>query len=79
MLHSEGVLKGANVAQLCDGINLAVTMDELNADIKRCVKEFCDKIYNMLEQEHDDITSDEAIAEMAEANDYRFDEDGDVV
>lgn len=78
-LKSEGVLKDANVAQLCDGINIAVTMDELNSDIKRCVKEFADEIYKRLEDEYESLVTDEAISEMADANDYRFDEYGDVV
>ena len=78
-LKSEGVLKDANVAQLCEGIKIAVVMDELSDDIKRCVREFADEIYKMLEDEYEGIVTDEALTEMADANEYRFDEGGNVV
>jgi hypothetical protein len=39
----------------------------------------CRAIYKWLETEYDYLTSDEALIEMAEANDWMFDEDGNVV
>lgn len=78
-LHSEGVLKGASVVGVAEGIDIKTLIPELDDKIKAEVRSFSKHIYTHLEAEYDHLTSDESIAEMAEANDYRFDEDGDVV
>lgn len=79
ILHSDGVLKGASVVGVAEGIDIKTLMPALDDKIKAEVRSFSKHIYMQLEAEYDALTSDEAIAEMAEANDYRFDEDGDVI
>ena len=79
VLRSEGILKGASVVGVAEGIDIKSLIPELDDKIKEEVRAFSREIYSRLEAEYDDLTSDEAIAEMAEANDYRFDEDGDVI
>jgi hypothetical protein len=78
-LHSEGVLKGASVVGVAEGIDVKHLIEDLDAKIKEEVRAFSRHIYKQLEAEYDHLTSDEQLTEMAEANDYRFDEDGDVV
>lgn len=78
-LHSEGVLKGASVVGVAEGIDIKSLIPELDDKIKEEVRAFSQHIYKQLEAEYDHLTSDEQLTEMAEANDYRFDEDGDVV
>lgn len=79
LLHSEGVLKGASVVGVAEGIDIKTLMPELDDKIKEEVRSFSQHIYKQLEAEYDGMTSDESIADFAEANDYRFDEYGDVV
>jgi hypothetical protein len=50
--------------------NLAFSIDEDR-------KDWCDKIYKSLEEEYDYLMSDEAIKEHFEANDAKFNEDGE--
>lgn len=78
-LNSDGVLKGASVVGVAEGIDVKSLIDDLDDKIKEEVRSFSKHIYKQLEAEYDHLTSDESIAEFAEANDYRFDEDGDVV
>lgn len=78
-LHSEGVLKGASVVGVAEGIDIKTLMPELDDKIKEEVRSFSKHIYKQLEAEYDGLTSDESIADFAEANDYRFDEYGDLV
>ncbi len=78
-LNSDGVLKGASVVGVAEGIDVKSLIDDLDDKIKEEVRSFSEHIYKQLEAEYDHLTSDESIAEFAEANDYRFDEDGDVV
>lgn len=78
-LHSEGVLKGASVIGVAEGIDVATLAPEIWRFIQLEVRDFCQHIYKQLEAEYDHITSDEALQEMAEANEWRFDEDGEVV
>lgn len=79
VLRSEGILKGASVVGVAEGIDIKTLMPELDDKIKEEVRSFSQHIYKQLEAEYDHLTSDESIAEFAEANDYRFDEDGDIV
>lgn len=79
VLHSEGILKGASVVGVAEGIDVKHLIEDLDAKIKEEVRAFSEHIYEQLEAEYDHLTSDEQLTEMAEANDYRFDEDGDVV
>lgn len=78
-LHSEGVLKGASVVGVAEGIEVSKLIEELDDKIKEEVRSFSKHIYKQLEAEYDSLTSDESLADFAEANDYRFDEYGDVV
>jgi hypothetical protein len=50
--------------------------ETIEDDMNELVSDFADWIYRQLEAEHDYLTSDEAIKEMIDANDYLFDEDG---
>jgi len=79
VLHSEGVLKGASVVGVAEGIDVTGLIDDLDDKIKEEVRSFSREIYQMLEKEHDWLTKDEQLSEMADANEYRFDESGNVV
>lgn len=78
-LHSEGVLKGASVAGVAEGIDARTLVEQLDGCVQEEVKDFCQEIYERLEQEYDWLTEDEQIAEACEANEWVFDEDGRMV
>lgn len=78
-LHSEGVLKGASVVGVAEGIDVKHLIDDLNDKIKEEVRSFSQEIYRRLEAEYDSMCEDAYLQDMAEANGYRFDADGDVV
>jgi hypothetical protein len=48
-------------------------------DIRDALRSLADWLYCQLEREHDYQTSEEVLAETAEANGYEFDEDGRIV
>lgn len=79
ILHSEGILKGASVVGVAEGIDIKSLIPELDDKIKEEVRAFSQHIYKQLEAEYNHLTSDEQLTDMAEANEYRFDEDGDVI
>lgn len=76
---SEGVLKGANVAQLADGIDADYLCTELVDEVLYAARDYADDIYKQLEKEYDYLTSDESIAASCEANEHRFTETGELV
>lgn len=47
--------------------------------IEDSARKFADEIYNNLEEEYEYITSDEYIMELCHANEYMFDEDGELL
>lgn len=70
----EGPLAGATIADL-----LAPFPDlfvKLEAAMLESARDFAREIYDQLEQEYEYETSDEYIAELCEANEYEFNEDG---
>lgn len=48
------------------------------ASVKQLLRDFMDWIYERLEEEHDWLMSDEQVDENIIANDYEFDESGDI-
>jgi hypothetical protein len=69
-----GFYLGANVSQLVyaldwDGVEKLVLSD---------CEDMAQEIYENLRDEYEYLTSEEAAAEMAEANDYQFDEEGEL-
>lgn len=54
-------------------------ISDLQANCDQWAKDAAAACLQALSDEYDHLTSDECIEEMAEANDYRFDEDGEVV
>jgi hypothetical protein len=42
-------------------------------------KEYADKLYKQLREEYEYLTSEESLIQSCEANDWRFDEEGDMV
>ena len=79
VLHSEGILKGASVVGVAEGIDIRSLIPELDDKLEDAVRDFSREIYRMLEAEYDSLTDDEQLADMASANEYRFDEYGEVV
>ena len=78
-LRSEGVLKGASVVGVAEGIDVAHLVPEVDELIQDEVRDFCQEIYKLLAKEYDSLTDAENLQEMAEANDWRFDEAGNFV
>lgn len=48
-------------------------------DVTQLMRDFADWIYSQLEREYEYLTSDEAVEEALRANEYEFDEDGNLL
>ena len=70
-----GVLKGASVAALLEG-GAEALLDELIEAIVADAQAYADKIYEDLEADYEHHISEENFAEIADANNWEFDEDG---
>ena len=79
VLHSEGVLKGASVVGVAEGIDIKSLVPEIDDLITEEVRDFCQEIYKMLEREYDSLTDEDSMQELADSNDWRFDEAGNFV
>lgn len=54
-------------------------ISELDDAIERLRRGLCHEIYASLEQEYEYLVSEECISEVCEINNYRFDENGEVI
>ena len=52
---------------------------EAEDEVQTLLRDFADWIYARLEEEYEYRTSDEQVEESIRANEYEFDEDGDMV
>ena len=57
--------------------DIDVSSDD-HAIVKQLLREFMDWIYKRLEEEHDGMMEDEYVDESIRANDYEFEENGDI-
>lgn len=76
---SEHPLQGASIYQLAQGIDCINLLEDFYNILKEQATSFADDIYRKLEDEYDHLTSDESLEDFAEANEYKFDEEGRVV
>jgi hypothetical protein len=60
-------------------IDLDDLLNKFEKDADELRKDLSNEIYKDLEKEYDYLNSDEAVIETLEANDYEFDEDGDII
>jgi len=54
-------------------------LHDLNEELLEAARDYAREIYKALEAEYEHQTSDEYLADMCEANEYRFDEDGHLI
>jgi hypothetical protein len=78
-LQEEGPLQRADIYQLREGADIDHLIDDLETWILNEAQAYARQIYDDLESEYDHLTSDETLAENAEANGWMFDEDGVLV
>ena len=74
-----GVLKGASIKELAKGIDADGLFYDLRELMETEAKEYADSIYKQLESTWNSMCEDEYIADAADANDWRFDENGKIV
>ena len=75
---NNGPLKGANVQELFDAIG-TVYFDDVCDDALQSARNYADEIYYLLRKEYEHLCSEEVIAELCDANEYLFTEDGKFV
>jgi len=75
----ESVLCGASVRELANGISMSHLLDNLAEWMQDKARSYADEIYSTLRKEYDHYISAENFAEIAEINDWRFDEDGKMI
>lgn len=59
--------------------SLKTAVESYFKDLDETVTDLCCQIYSDLEKEYEYLTSDEAVEETLEANEYEFDEEGEIV
>jgi len=64
-------------------IPMEYDLDEIQREIEekgdKWIKSTCRKIYSDLEKEYQSLTSDDAVEDALIANDYEYDEDGNII
>jgi hypothetical protein len=64
-------------------IPMEYDLDEIQREIEekgdKWIKSTCRKIYSDLEKEYESLTSDDAVEDSLIANDYEYDEDGNII
>jgi hypothetical protein len=73
-----GVFAGTNVQHLFDTLGMGY-FEDVAIDILASTRDYADDIYRQLRDEYERLCSEEVIAELCEANDYRFDEQGNLI
>jgi hypothetical protein len=58
---------------------LIAAVESYFSNLEDTVRDLCRQIYRDLEKEYEYLTSDEAVEETLDANEYEFDEEGDIV
>lgn len=79
LIRCESILKGASVRDLATGIDHEDLLVRLQEWIEDEVKNYEHDIFKALEAEYEWETGFENFAELAEANEWRFDETGKLV
>ena len=74
-----GVMQGASVKQLRESFDVETRINVWLRLAMNCAKQYAKDIYRQLEQDYEHITSDEELADFADANGHLFDEDGRVL
>jgi len=76
---NEGVMQGANVYQLSRSFDYEQRVNEWCDEALTQAKAFADDVYKKLEKEYDHYTSEESLIEFAGANEYLFNEKGEML
>lgn len=75
----EGALQGANVYQLTQSFDYEARITEWCDEALEQARKFADEIYRKLEKEYYELTSEESLNDFADANEYLFDERGNIL
>ena len=78
-INAASPLQGANVAELFEGIDIDMLLNDIYDAALIEAKKYADKIYSALEEAYDYEMSDAHIAEIADINGWQFDETGKIV
>jgi hypothetical protein len=76
---TKGVLQGADVVTLANSIDLPHMVDTLQIWMADEASAYADELYERIRSEYEYETSYDYFVEMAEANEWRFDENGKIV
>lgn len=75
---ASGVLQGANIYDLGQGINDDELINRLEEWMEREAKSYAEDIFHELRKEYEYQTSTENFKELCDANEWRFDENGNL-
>ena len=76
---NHGVLAGAQLKTLLEAFDFADVIDRLIEDLLDDAKAYAKEIYAWLEDQYNDLNSVPYFLGVAQANDWRFDEDGNII
>ena len=78
-LEADCPLQGADVAELMDAIEIDMLLNDLDEWMLREARKYADELYSELEKAYDHEMSDDHITELADINEWEFDETGRIV
>lgn len=76
---AQGVMQNANVYQLSRSFDYEQRINEWCDEALKQAREFADDVYKKLCDEYESLISDESLTEFAGANEYLFDERGNML
>ena len=83
LMQQESIFKGMNALDLLNIITSSdfefKSMSDLAEAIEQSAKDYADKLYKQLREEHEYIMSDENLIEMCDINDWKFNKEGEMV
>jgi hypothetical protein len=82
-MQQESIFKGMNALDLLNLITSSdfdlKSMADIADALKESAKDYADKLYKQLREEYEYMTSEESLIESCEANDWQFNNEGEMV
>jgi hypothetical protein len=83
LMQQESIFKGMNALDLLNIITSSdfefKSMQDIAEAIEQSAKDYADKLYKQLREEHEYIMSAENLIEMCDINDWKFNNEGEMV
>jgi hypothetical protein len=83
LMQQESIFKGMNALDLLNIITSSdfefKSMSDIAEAVEESAKDYADELYKQLREEYEYLTSEKNLIESCEANDWQFNEEGEMV